>query len=98
MRRQKHEISPGFVIGLIILIMLSMLAYMYFNPDYKQQLNNMSSDFGIGKKTVYVYKWKNEKGEWQLTDTVAPPGIEYEKLEYREDVNVLPLPPQLGGE
>jgi len=98
MRQQKHETSPGFIIGLIILLVLAVLAYMYFNPDYKQQLDNLSSEIGINKKTVYIYKWKNEKGDWQLTDKLPPPEIEYEKLEYREDVNVLPLPPQLGGE
>lgn len=98
MRRQKHETSPGTIIGMAILLVLAAAAYMYFNPDYKQQIDKLSSDIGIQKKTVTVYKWQNEKGEWQLTDTIAPPGIEYEKLEYREDVNVLPLPPQLGGE
>lgn len=98
MRQQQHETSPGFIIGLIILLVLAVLAYMYFNPDYKQQLDNLSSEIGINKKTAHVYKWQNAKGEWQLTDKLPPPGIEYEKLEYREDVNVLPLPPQLGGE
>ncbi len=98
MRVQKHETSPGHVISLVILLVLAVFAYMYFNPDYKQQLADLSSDIGVSKKTVHVYKWQNEKGEWQLTDKLPPPGIEYEKREYREDVNVLPLPPQLGGE
>ena len=44
-----------------------------------------------------VYKWRNAKGEWQITDQLPPEGIEYERLEYREDENVIPLPPQLGG-
>lgn len=98
MRRQKYRTSPGHVIGLVILLVLAVLAYIYFNPDYKQQLTDLPAEMGFSKKTVHIYKWQNEKGEWQLTDKLPPPGIEYEKREYREDVNVLPLPPQLGGE
>jgi hypothetical protein len=79
-------------------LLLAILAWMHFNPDYKQQMRNLSSETGLTKKTVRLYKWRNEKGEWQITDHVPPEGIEYERLEYREDENVLPRPPQLGGQ
>jgi hypothetical protein len=58
----------------------------------------LSSGAGLTEKTVTVYKWRNARGEWQITDQLPPEGIEYERLDYREDENVLPLPPQLGGE
>jgi hypothetical protein len=83
-------------------LLLLVFVYIYFYPDYRQrigeQLRELSADAGITKKTTYVYKWRNAKGEWQLTDQPPPAGVEYERLDYREDLNVLPLPPQLGGE
>ena len=79
-------------------LLLAILTWMHLNPDYRQQIEELSSDAGITKKTVRVYKWRNAKGEWQITDQLPPEGIEYERLEYREDENVLPLPPQLGGQ
>ena len=79
-------------------LLLAVLAWMHFNPDYKEQIEQLSSDAGMTKKTVRVYKWRNTRGEWQITDQVPPEGIEYQRLEYREDENVLPLPPQLGGQ
>mgnify|MGYP001816913403 FL=1 len=79
-------------------LLLAILAWMHFNPDYKPQMRDLSSETGLTKKAVRLYKWRNEKGEWQITDQVPPEGIEYERLEYREDENVLPRPPQLGGQ
>jgi len=72
--------------------------YLYQDPELREQLEDLSSEAGLSKKTTSVYKWQNSRGEWQLTDQLPPEGIEYETLDYREDVNVLPLPPQLGGE
>mgnify|MGYP001821611930 FL=1 len=79
-------------------LLLAILAWLYFNPDYRKQFEELSSGAGLTEKTVTVYKWRNARGEWQITDQLPPEGIEYERLDYREDENVLPLPPQLGGE
>ncbi|MDH3900861.1 MAG: hypothetical protein OEU51_07430 [Gammaproteobacteria bacterium] len=89
-------------VWLLVTLLLLVFVYIWFNPDYQEQLKQtveeLSSDAGITKKTTRVYKWRNTEGEWQITDHQPPDGVEYERLDYREDVNVLPLPPQLGGE
>lgn len=90
-------------LGWVLLAVLVIAGlYLVQNPDFKiwfkSQAEDISSDAGLTKKTAVVYKWRNSKGEWQITDQLPPEGIEYEKLEYREDENVLPLPPELGGE
>ena len=72
--------------------------YLYQDPELREQIEDLSSEAGLSKKTTSVYKWQNSRGEWQLTDQLPPEGVDYETLDYREDVNVLPLPPQLGGE
>ncbi len=72
--------------------------YLYQNPDLRDRVEDLSSEAGLSKKTTHVYKWQNDRGEWQITDQLPPEGADYEILDYREDVNVLPLPPQLGGE
>ena len=72
--------------------------YFYQNPDFRVLIEDLSSEAGLSKKTAHVYKWQNDRGEWQITDQLPPEGTDYEILNYREDLNVLPLPPQLGGE
>jgi len=86
------------ILWLLPVLLLLFFVYIWFNPDYKEQLQGLSSEAGITKKTARVYKWRNSAGEWQITDQPPPAGTEYERLDYREDVNVLPVPPQLGGE
>lgn len=72
--------------------------YLYQSPAVRMQIEDLSSEAGLSKKTAQLYKWQNASGEWQITDQLPPEGTVYETLNYREDVNVLPLPPQLGGE
>ena len=55
----------------LVALLLAILAWMHFNPDYRQQIEELSSDAGITKKTVRVYKWRNAKGEWQITDQLS---------------------------
>ncbi len=46
-------------------------------------------------KTTRVYRWKDANGNWQVADRHPGEDVVYEVLEYRNDVNVLPLPPEL---
>jgi hypothetical protein len=86
---------------LLVLIVLILLAgaVLYFNPEYRQRLQELSSEFGLSsvvpKKTTRLYKWRDAAGHWQISDQPPPRGTASEALEYREDVNVLPRPPGL---
>jgi len=86
------------IIWLILALLLAAGAYIYFNPDYKSRLKDLSSEVGLGKQAQRVYKWQDTEGKWHITDQLPPEGTAYETLDYPEDVNVLPLPPQLRGE
>ena len=89
-------------VWLLVALLLLVCAWIWFNPDYRKQFGEQFEELpaaaGITKKTTRVYKWRNTDGEWQITDHLPPEGVEYERLDYREDVNVLPVPPQLGGD
>jgi Domain of unknown function (DUF4124) len=86
---------------ILLLIVLSMAAGLvwYLKPEYRQRFQDLSSDIGLSRiapqHTARLYKWRDAAGNWQITDQLPPEGIGYEKLEYRDDVNVLPRPPGL---
>ena len=84
---------------LLIVLLLTVGIVLYLKPGYRDRIQDLSSDIGMPrvtpKKTARLYKWRDARGNWQITDQLPPEGIEYEKLEYREDVNVLPRPPGL---
>jgi len=76
-----------------LLIAAGILLYLY--PEYRERIFNSTSGIVSPTPTIRIYKWRNQKGEWQLTDKLPPEGIAYEILEHRADENVLPRPPQL---
>jgi hypothetical protein len=47
-----------------------------------------------GPGTTRLYKWRDGRGDWHVTDDPPPAGTRYEPLEYRSDVNVLPVVPR----
>ena len=83
---------------LIVLLLVAGLV-LYLRPEYRDRIQDLSSDIGLSritpKKTAHLFKWRDASGNWQITDRLPPEGVDYEKLEYREDVNVLPRPPGL---
>jgi hypothetical protein len=83
---------PGW---LLIALLLAGGVYLYLNPEYRSGLVTSISSIVTPVSTSRVYKWRNDRGEWQLTDSLPPEGIAYEILEHRSDENVLPRPPQL---
>jgi hypothetical protein len=84
---------------LLILLLLVAGLVLYLRPEYRDRIQDLSSDIGLSritpKKTAHLFKWRDASGNWQITDRLPPEGVDYEKLEYREDVNVLPRPPGL---
>ncbi len=83
---------PGW---LLLALLLAGGTFLYLNPDDYSRLVNSATRVITPASTSRSYKWRNDKGEWQLTDTLPPEGIAYETLEHRSDENVLPRPPQL---
>jgi hypothetical protein len=81
---------------ILLVLLLAGGTFLYLNPEYRNQLASAASSIVSPVSTSRVYKWRNDKGEWQLTDTLPPEGITYKTLEHRSDENVLPRPPQLG--
>jgi hypothetical protein len=81
------------LIWLLIALLLAGGGYLYLNPDAARQFRNQLPTPEITRKPDRLYKWRNSAGEWQVTDAPPPAGISYERLDYRGDENVLPVPP-----
>jgi hypothetical protein len=83
---------------LVVLLLVASLV-MYLKPEYRDRIQSLSSSIGLSditpKKTARLFKWRDTRGNWHITDQPPPEGVDFEKLEYREDLNVLPRPPGL---
>ena len=84
------------VILILVVLLLAGAAYLYLYPDAGRHFGSWLPLPEVTGKTARLYKWRNPQGEWQIPDTPPPEGVSYEKLEYRDDENVLPVPPGVG--
>ncbi len=69
---------------------------LWWSSDLREQSIDLLDQAGIykQKKVFYVYKWRAANGSWQYTQTLPPEGVDYEVVEARTDVNVLPRNPR----
>lgn len=78
----------------ILAVIAAGAAYWYVYPDripaWLQRV-----DLPAARDKTRLYKWENGDGQWMVTDRPPPGDRPYEVLEYRHDVNILPLPPEL---
>ena len=82
---------------LLLVLVLASVATVYLFPDIARQLRRQLPASDFTHTTDRLYKWRNARGEWQVTDAPPPAGTPYEKQDYRDDVNVLPVPPGIDA-
>jgi len=81
---------------LVFLIIIASVAAYFFNADVRKFVDNqLIYDAGLKSHVTYGYKWQDENGAWQLTQHPPSGGIPYEKVEVRDDWNVMDLPEKL---
>ncbi len=85
------------LLWVLLAVALAAAAWLYFDPEAGRQFREELPRPEFTRNTDRLYKWRNEQGEWQYTDTPPDPPVAYETLDYRDDVNVLPVPPGIEG-
>lgn len=82
----------GFM-ALVFLIIVAGAAGYFLNPDIKNMIDEqLFYNTGVKSHDIYGYKWKDQDGAWQLTQTPPADGVEYEKVKVRDDWNVMDAP------
>jgi hypothetical protein len=79
------------LLSLVLLAALGAGAYRYFYPEEARRL---LADTPLEKPsgtTRPLYQWKDNNGQWQVTDAPPPAGTPYEVKRYPIDANVLPM-------
>ncbi len=82
------------VLLLVVFILIGLAGYLYLNPERASDWLSRAPSSPTEEATR-VYKWRDNEGNWQITDRQPPAGVDFEIRDYHRDVNVLPLPPAL---
>ena len=78
---------------LIILaaILTAVVWYIYDDPDLSHEVKKEVKQFIPSQNnTTTVYKWRDAKGNWQITDQPPATGTPYETLHYQSNTNIMP--------
>ena len=92
-RKRRQRRLAGLVV-FAVLCGAAAFGYRYFESELRA-FQPLAPLVNPSSKTTRVYRWKDENGNWQVADRHPGEDVAYEVLEYRNDVNVLPLPPEL---
>ncbi len=92
-RKRRRQLVAGIVI-LVAIGGAARLGYRHIEPELRR-FEPLAPLLNPASKTTRVYRWQDEDGNWQVADRNPGENVVYEVLEYRNDVNVLPRPPQL---
>lgn len=90
--RTIHALLAGLLLG--------ALAWWWMgHPGYvsrEQRLERLEAEAKANEPRLY--RWRDANGVLQVTSTPPPKGIKAERVELREDVNVVPMSPPAEGE
>ena len=78
----------------ILLSIISTSAlYLYLDKPLRNKLLGQFHQIAPELNQSTLYKWKNSKGEWQITDKPPRKGIVFTTIHTQDQINVMPSQP-----
>jgi len=81
----------------IVLLAIIGTAALYVYQDEALQTKLLGKVHKIAPELNQstLYKWKNNKGEWQITDKPPSKGVAFTTTTIQDQVNVMPSPEKM---
>ena len=76
---------------LISIVTISAL-YLYQDKALQNKLLGKVHQIAPELNKSTLYKWKDNKGEWQITDKPPQKGISFTAITSKDQINVMPSP------
>jgi len=76
---------------ILVIIAASIGGLAYWDNDFRQWIMQQTGQAPI-KSTVY--KWRDDKGNWQISNTPPVKGTPYTEQEYLNNTNIMPSLPE----
>ena len=78
---------------LVLLTFIAVAAfYIYQDKGLQQKLIGKVHQVAPELNRSTLYKWQNNKGEWQITDKPPAKGIAFTTISSQDQINVMPSP------
>ena len=79
---------------IILGILTTAALYIYLDKPLQKKLLGKIHQAAPELNKSTLYKWKNNKGEWQITDKPPQKGIAFTTITSQDQINVIPSPPK----
>lgn len=77
---------------ILLCILATAALYIYQDEALQKQLLGKVHQIAPELNKSTLYKWKNEKGEWQVTDKPPRKGILFTTITSQDQINIMPSP------
>ena len=77
---------------ILLSIILTASLYIYLDEALQDRLMGKVHQIAPELNQSTLYKWKNSKGEWQVTDKPPREGIRFTTITSQDQTNVMPSP------
>jgi len=77
---------------ILLCVLATAALYIYQDEAVQKRLISKVHQVAPEFNKSTLYKWQNEKGEWQVTDKPPGKGITYTSITSQDQINVMPGP------
>ena len=77
---------------ILLSILITTALYIYLDESLQNKLLGKVHQVAPELNKSTLYKWKNNKGEWQITDTPPLKGITFTTITSQDQINIMPSP------
>ncbi len=77
---------------ILFLIIIASAVYFYQNKHLQNTFMGKVHQLAPELNKSTLYKWQNNKGEWQVTDKPPKKGISFTTINTQDQVNIIPSP------
>lgn len=77
---------------ILFIIVAAASYYIYQDKNLRSKLMGKVHQVAPELNKSTLYKWKNTKGEWQITDKPPINGIKFTTITSQDQINVMPNP------
>lgn len=77
---------------ILLIIIAAASYYVYQDKSLQSQLLGKVHQVAPELNQSTLYKWQNQKGEWQITDKPPASGISFTTITTQDQINVVPAP------
>jgi hypothetical protein len=77
---------------ILLAVTATTALYIYQDEALQKKLIGKVHQVAPELNKSILYKWKNAKGEWQVTDKPPAKGIAFTTITSQDQINVMPSP------